>query len=136
MLADDVLVLMAGGGLGTAGEDLIVGAMPDSPDVITVVTEYGGRSGAIAQGEALPVIEYPRIQIRTRGEAEDYDTPRNAMEAIYQFFLQRPHETVSGGARYLTWDVQGTPNALGKDGNERWMFSLNIEVWKEVSALP
>lgn len=135
MLGDDVLALIEGGGFGTAGTDLLLGAMPDSPDVCTVVTEYGGRGPTFVQGEALPTLEYPRIQLRTRGEALDYDTPREAMEALYQFFAGRAAEAVSGGARYLAWMPQQTPSTLGKDENERWVFVLNLEVWKELSSL-
>lgn len=136
MLADDVMTLIAGAGLATEGTDLFTGALPASPDAVTVVAETTGRMPEYIFSQGLPGIERPRIQIRTRGAANDYEAPRIQIERVYQLLAQRGHETVSGGARYLTWAPIQAPFAMGQDKNERWIFAVNLEVWKEASALP
>jgi len=135
MLADDMVTLLEAAALGTGGEDLLIGAMPPTPDVMTVITEAGGLQPTHAFSDALPIIEYPRVQVRTRAAPDDYQASRERIEEIYQFFVQRGAETVSGGARYLRWVPIQMPFALGQDDNRRWVFAVNFEVWKEVSSL-
>ncbi len=135
MLIDDLLSLLDTANLGTPETDLFAGALPPSPDTVTVLTEYGGVAPTMVQGQALPVIEYPRVQIRTRGAAYDYEAARLRIERVYQFLVARQHETVSGGARYMAWLPVQTPFPIGQDDNHRWIFAVNVEVWKEVSSL-
>jgi hypothetical protein len=135
MLLDDLATLIEGGAIATSGTDLFAGGLPDTPDAAVAMMETAGREGKHVFGQALPAIEYPRVRIAARGEPNDYETPRGTIEAIYQLLVARSAETVSGGARYLTWEPIQPPYSLGKDKNERWIVGFNVEVYKEVSAL-
>ena len=135
MLLDDLASLIEGGGIATFGTDLYAGGLPETPEEAVALIETAGREGKHVFGQALPAIEYPRVRIVARGTPNDYETPRNTIEAIYQLLVQRSAETVAGGARYLSWDPIQPPYQLGKDKNERWMLGFNVEVYKEVSSL-
>jgi hypothetical protein len=136
MLVDDMVTLFAAQGLGTAGTTLFGGLMPATPDTCTVFTESGGITPTRAFGQGLPIIEYPRVQIRTRGPADDHEAARLRCERAYQMLVQRGAEVISGGARYMCWVPIQMPFPLEQDANRRWVFAVNFEVWKEVSALP
>lgn len=135
MLVDDMVTLFDEQGLGTEAEDIFAGPMPASPNTVLVVTETGGVSPSHVFGQGLPAIEYPRVQIRARGEPDDYRAPRLLIERAYQLLVQRGAETITGGARYLRWVPLQMPFPLGQDDNRRWVMAVNFEVWKEVGGL-
>lgn len=134
MLADDVITVLVGGGLGTAGSDLLIGALPPSPDVVTVVTETPGFAPTYAQGADAPAFETPRFQLRTRGAPNDYQAPRLRIERAYQLLAARPAGAVNG-TPYAAWIPVQTPGVFAMDDNRRWIFYVNFEAWKELTTL-
>jgi hypothetical protein len=131
MVTDDLVQLIVDDGLGTFATDLFVGGFPVSaPDLCVAVTEYGGPAGVDFFGEVTPTLERPRVQVRVRGEAYDYDGPRTRLELIYQALGARSAFTVNG-VRYLDLSPIQTPFPMGKDESNRWMFAVNFEALKE-----
>jgi hypothetical protein len=126
MLLDDLMTIIAANSIATAGTDMFAGGLPEEPDEVVVLNESPGRRGNQAFSAGLPVVEYPRVQVRVRGAADEYAEGRERIESIYQLLVAKGAETASGGARYMTWDVLQPPYALGQDSNKSW---------KEVSAL-
>jgi hypothetical protein len=109
--------------------------LPEEPNEVLALIETAGRSGQHTFGTSLPAVERPRMRIISRGEPNDYETPRAQIESVYQLFAARGNGAIGAGARYLTFEPLQPPYVLGRDKNDRWMLGFNVEVWKEVSAL-
>lgn len=130
MILDDVIDLIAADGYGVRDSTLFKHLLPDAPDACVVVGEYGGRPGEEIFGEPGPAIEYPRVQVRVRGTAYDYDTPRALAERIYQGFGRRGGFTINT-TRYLALTPLQPPYPLDRDAANRYVFAVNLEAWKE-----
>jgi hypothetical protein len=133
VILDDLTTLITGATSLAFGTDLFAAGLPDTPHACVAMVETPGRAGTQVFSAGL-VIEKPRVQIAARGEPNDYETPRALIEDIYQLLVNRQAETVSGGARYLSWEPIQPPFVLKKDKNDRWIIGFNVEVWKELSA--
>jgi hypothetical protein len=134
MLGEDLQDLIEAQGLGTSGTDLLVGGMPPSPDTVTTILETPGMAPSFVKGQALPAIEYPRVQIKQRGGPHDNIAPRLKLERIYQMLMARPAETLNG-TKYLAWVPVQSPGVFERDENMRWVFVVNFEAWKEMTSL-
>jgi hypothetical protein len=134
VILDDLTTLIEGATSLEFGVTLFAAGLPDTPDACVAMIEVPGRQGMHTFGQGVPAIEHPRVRLAVRGEPNMYEDPRDIVEAIYQALVARPNETVSGGARYLTWEPIQPPYVLGKDKNDRWILGFNVEAWKEVSA--
>lgn len=134
MFGNDLCSLIVTDGNGVYGTSLFLGAMPDAPDVCVVVTESGGWPPLDFFSEASPGLERPRAQVRTRGVAHDYETPRLAAERVARELHARGAFVVNS-TRYLDLRMVQTPFPLGKDDNHRWIFAVNMEALKELTSL-
>ena len=129
MLTRDVLDLIAATGTAAEGADLFRGLQPDEPDACVTVTEYGGGPPVALFGEPV-ALERPRVQIRARGEANDYDGPAQRLQLLYLRLAELGAVTVNR-TRYLAFEPVQQPFPLGKDTNERWVFAVNFAVTRE-----
>lgn len=133
MIVDEIAALLDAAGFGTLTVDLVKGAMPDTPDTVLVVGETVGGRGVHVFGEPGPAVEEPGLMIRMRGVKHDYQTPRDRIEAVYQH-LSALGAFTAGGVRYLDLTARQPPFPLGKDMNNRWVFSVNFDAQKELST--
>lgn len=74
--------------------------------------------------------EQPVINIMVRGETKEsvlsvYDRARD----IYEFMIQRPTETING-LEYRQFAPIGGLINIGKDGNNRFVFSMNFFTYR------
>lgn len=111
--------------LGTQGTDLFINTMPDNTALVTTLSEYEGSfNETFGSGMAISV---PSLQVRVRGAAEDYATPRARIRAIQDLLLAVTNTTING-TTFLRIRPQSTVLNLGQDERLRWEFSLNFEV--------
>lgn len=120
--------------------NMFIGIMPPS-DAINAATlntvisliEYGGRPSEHDLGTSKLRIVFPMVQILCRGVANDYKSPRLALETIVGFMAQVINQTLSG-VYYLGIDAQGEPGFINRDENFRVTFGVNFQVTKRYSA--
>lgn len=114
--------------LGTKGVNLFVGVLPETDSMATVLNE---SSGEIIETNAVGIALFqPSLQVRVRGLAEDYATPKARIEDIQTALAALPDATYTG-VRILRIRPQGTILALGQDNNMRFEFTANFQVTHE-----
>lgn len=120
----------------TSGE-VFTGILPDTPDACVAVLEYGGVAPEYIHDSASPAIEFPRVQVLTRGAQYDYETARTKAEAVYGALSRVSNQTLSG-TFYLSIRPLQTPFVLdasmqgggGRDENGRVTVAFNVEVMR------
>jgi len=111
--------------LGTQGTNLFIGMLPDNDSLSILLTEYDGSyTETFAAGIALSV---PSLQIRVRGAAEDYVTPRARLVALVTLLQAVSNQTL-GGIQFLRIKPTSTILSMGQDARLRYEFSANFEV--------
>lgn len=120
---DDLADYLETAGHGTIGTDIFKDRMPPSPENCTVLYEYGGE-----RPELVGSVEYPLIQVKTRGS--DRDT---ALTRIYDArdTLHLLHNEQINGVTYLFAQAIDSPAFLGYDrqGDQGCpVFGMNFKV--------
>lgn len=111
--------------LGTRGTSIYIGLMPDNYVVTTMLTPYSGRIvETMASGTAINV---PQLQVRVRGDVEDFATPQARAEAVKNLFALITNTTINGVV-FLRVKPSSTVASMGRDENKRWEFVVNFEV--------
>lgn len=122
--ATDIATILDGGSaLGlTAGTNLFVSILPESPDAIVAIFDYSGN-------DPEQNFEYwrPSVQVRVRGAREDYETPYQLAMDIRALLVASYNITVDG-ARYIGIWAKGDIMSLGRDANERPELSINFSI--------
>ncbi len=126
MLLEQVTAYLQTEGVGTVGTDLFWNLMPDQPDAVTVVREYGGLAPVVTHDDA--VYERPRIQITCR--AQTYAEARAQAERCWDA-LRRVRNRTIAGTRYLAITPLGPVFPIRRDDDQREFIGLNAEVQKE-----
>lgn len=122
--------------IGVKGTTLFGGYQPTDPDACVSLQEYQGRTSASMVrvfGQAEVEGELARIQVLTRGLPEDYDAPRLKANDVYRA-LSRVMSTTLGATVYRVATPLQPPFPLERDGRLRYVFAVNVEVYKAVSA--
>jgi hypothetical protein len=133
MFCDHLIALIVADGFGTKNTDLFKGEFPTSPDLCVAVTDYAGREPLEVFGETSPAIERPSAQVKVRGAANDYDTPRTRLEKIYLALAARGAFVVNG-TRYMNIAPISTPFTLGRGDNGCWVFAVNFTAMRDKTA--
>jgi hypothetical protein len=111
--------------LGTQGTNLFIGFMPDTETLVTLLSEYDGTvNETFAAGIAL---SQPSLQVRVRGAAEDYTTPRQRLADIMTLLQAVTNQTL-GSTYFVRVRPSTTILAMGQDARLRYEFSANFEV--------
>lgn len=125
-LVQDIGTYLIGLGRASAiGEDLVLDFLPNDPDSIICITEYGG-SGVPIGVSALT----RRVQILVRDVAASVAKQR-AWE-IFNDLDHPPGDYPEGRILYLTpvrWTVAQAlqqPTPLGQDANSRYRYAFNV----------
>ena len=118
----------------TKATDLFEGIMPPSPDACLSINDFPGAASTLGFGVTTGVqLENPGLQVLTRGEAGDYDTPRNQAHNARQALAKVQGMTLSG-TDYELIIPQQSPFILDRDDDdERIVFAFNCRVRKEPS---
>lgn len=120
----------AGAAIGTFATDLFVADEPATPDACVTVYSTGGYApdprGALG-------IEFPTVQVRTRGARGGY-TAASAKALAVQAALHGDYGTTWNGARYLWIFAEQAPMYLGQDDNDRPIFTQNFRMARTAST--
>lgn len=132
LLSDLATWLAADASLGlTSTVNLFEGDLPPAPATCVGMMEYGGPDALVAFDG--PQLERPRVQFNVRGAT--YAAGRLLAERIYQKALAARAGFIAG---YQAIIPQGPVSFAYRDdqaGNLP-VFTVNVEVHKELSALP
>lgn len=118
-----------GGVTLTLGTNLFMGFMGDGapyPDFCVAVYEYTGRT-IQAMGPQIGV-DVQKVQVRVRGDRDDYATARNVLAAL-RTLLAHTGETTSDGVTVEAILAEGTINAIGRDEQQRPHLTANFDVY-------
>lgn len=127
MILDDVIAALVAANIGqvTGNGDwrLRAGYLQAEPDRSICVYEAGGMPP-----EAGQPVDYPKIQIRVRGNEDDYQVVRQKLQDIYNLLHSCDAPTVLGPTYVYCYAIQSGPLPLGQDENRRpelvWNFRL------------
>jgi len=126
MMVDDIAAYLAAGGHGTVGKDIFREKMPETPVLCTVLYAYSGNAP-----ELLGDVEYPMLQVKTRGESRE-----DAMERINEVLtmLHTLGETTMSGTRYLYIKAVSSMAFAGYDRQTGGapVYVINFLVAKEI----
>ena len=103
-----------------SGWQIEIGAMPDKPDDIIYINDSGGLP-------ANPkwLLDYPSMQVVVRGAVGTYlDTFREA-KAVKDLLLGVDSQDILGD-RWVSITLNGDLGFIGRDEDERPMFSINF----------
>lgn len=107
----------------TTGWSIKMSEMSTSPDTCILVSD-GPSWGSPNPNYSY---EYPTIQIQVRGEKGSYLTAYAKAEEIKNFLNGNGNQTVNG-ARYIQITCSSDILYLGRDENQRPLFSINFEL--------
>jgi hypothetical protein len=142
MLLDDLALYLHAQGCGIAttssgaARTIFRSWMPDAPDAVLALIEYGGREPLMALGPnstSATVYELPRVQVAVRDL--DYPSARTRAEAAYHALHWVANTTLtSSGPRYGLLTALQPPFALERDANGRSVVAFNLECLTSLSA--
>lgn len=121
---------LAAAALGlTPAVNLFMADEPDStvdvPGCTVLLTEFDGVP-ALTMGTPIAV-ENQMVQVKVRGDAEDYTTPKD-LAARIRYTLVAKGEHTTRSVRVLGITPVGGVLALGRDSRERPEFTVNVNV--------
>lgn len=127
----DVATLLSNNGFGALGSGVFGGEWGD-PDAQILVVEAPGVPAAQPD-----IYEQPAVQILVRGEkrGRDVDVYRVA-KSVYDFIVTRPESTEILGTCYKGFEPGSNLAPLGKDSNERFVYSMNFYTWRNGAEGP
>jgi hypothetical protein len=136
---NEVHARVAALGAGVYGSALIIGLLPDSPDLVTVLYETGGAPPNLGFNTPGLAIEQPGLQVVVRGAGADYAGPRTRIEAIYKDLCKVQGVVLAGGgtsALYHMMHPQQAPFLFNRDEKAppRCLFAVNFLCEKEPSV--
>ena len=116
----------------TVGVNLTKSFMPESPDTVTTVYETGGTGplNAFSTGGGTRFYEQPSIMIQSR--SKDYQTVRLVMEDVFTILdgVNNTGFPTTTGTHYGSIDAVQSPFLVNRDGNNRFVMSVNFDVLK------
>ena len=125
MVLDELAGYLADQSLGTLGTNLFLGRLPAAPDAAIALRQSGGLPPLESFNSR---VEAPRVQVLIRETS--YAACRFWAERLFQSFENIANTPLSG-VQYLKCESDTSPAFLEQDNNGRYIFVLNLEVWKE-----
>ncbi len=122
-------LLSDAGGFGALGDDIFGGAWGDADQQVLVLDGVGVPS------DIKQLFENPGFQIICRGKKpsdvgyRDVDVYRRA-KAISNFLISQPDHVDIQGVCYTGFEPSTNIAPLGKDENERFMYSMNFTTFR------
>lgn len=121
----DVAFHLQSNGFGILGDDLFGGEWGKSDKQILVIDGTGTPS------PLKDTYEQPSVQILVRGSKleSDYQVYRSA-KLIYDFMVSLPETVELNGTCYKGMEIGSNLAPLGKDENQRFIYSMNFITWR------
>lgn len=119
---------------GTTGNLSIEQALDSMQDTLVTLYEQPGIVNEYTFSTGVRVtVEYERPNMQAISRSTLATTARANIEKVYTE-LDGLTNTTMGTTRYLEFEAVQAPFQLGRDENERHLWSLNFNVKKEVST--
>ena len=117
----------------TLGTNLTKGFMPENPSTVVTVFETGGYrpTHSFTTGVQTRAYENPGIMVHAR--STDQVTARGLAESVFtklDGLNNRSLPTTTGTHHYVSIDAVQSPFLVGRDSNDRFVFSVNFDVTK------
>lgn len=134
MVLSELTTYLAADGIGlVAATNLFYGSLDDTPDVQVCLVEYGGLPNEPVMGGTTVRLEFPSVQVFSRGVKDDYDGPRLKIQQVVASFTKIGDQLLSG-VQYGGVMAKQPPFHLLRDQNGRHLFACNFAVQKAFSA--
>lgn len=112
----------------TLGLNLFLGRFPaEAPNGCVLLQQYEGKAPTFTFGDAVSVLESPRIQLLVRGEKEDYPGAYDWAYALRNILGAITKTTDLSGVSVLRVEPMGIPNPTGYDEVDRPRFTCNFQ---------
>ncbi len=131
----DIVQLLDGQFGLTAAQNFFAGewgmaATGEEIDSQVCVYETGGFDSPLRL-----LYEQPTFQIIVRGKrGENNQTPYNLLRQIHEYLIGLEEPVDINGACYLGFEPQGAIVQLGRDENDRFMYSINYYSYRNATA--
>lgn len=124
-LADEIAAALTTAGVvgGTSGWEVQRWHLQDTPDQVVVIYETGGDVP-----EERYALDRPGFQIRVRGLADDFRTPRQKLADVFNAL--HTGEVAIGTSYVFVYGVQSGPIPMGMDEKRRPSFVINFRTMK------
>jgi hypothetical protein len=128
---DEIADFLEDANIGEVGVDLFKGQFPpDTPNECGAVMDLPGLKPDYVMGTGgVPSHEKPKLDIRFRGEPNDYATPR-ALAGLAWVALSGVAKQTLGSTRYVSITPIQTPFEKERDKKGRPEVGFTIEVEK------
>ena len=107
--------------VGTSGWQLEIGAMPNDPHEVIMITDTVGT-------EPNPkfLLDFPTVQVMVRGKANGYLNTFREAKAVKDLLLGVDSFTTGDGDRLVSVTQNGDLGFIGRDDDMRPMFTINF----------
>lgn len=127
-IAEDVAKLLEQGGFGTLGTDIFAYKWGSKKENQILVMPGVGSASPLKD-----LYRNPSVQILVRGEKnKSHATYYQVAENISNYLSGLSENVEVNGVLYKGFDPETDIAALGEDGNERPIFSLNFETYRGI----
>lgn len=119
---------------GTLGGTIVLGALPQSPDLLLGVNIYG-----LGESDTVNAQDEQGWQIRVRGPSADVRVAEQKAFDVYSALHGLGRRTLAGGTwLQLAVGVNGGPIAAGRDVNGRpeWIVNLRADIDRPTANRP
>jgi hypothetical protein len=102
-----------------------VGYLQEAPDRSICIYFAGG-----APPETAIPVGYPKVQVRVRGQANDFNAVQEKEAAIFAFLHAGNAQIQFGGDYVYCYAQQSAPMSLGQDENRRSNLARNYKLMR------
>jgi len=122
----DIMSLLDTNAFGTTGTDLFAMAWNEDVDAQVLVMDGGNIDVPLKE-----LNENPMFQILVRGNrGADMNTAYTLIRSIHEFLIVQVRQIIDL-TEYVEYEPIGGINALGRDENDRTVFSSNYYTFRE-----
>lgn len=123
----DIMTFLAANGFGVIGTDLFAMAWGEGVDAQILIMDTGG-----IDTDLKLVVENPTFQILARGDKNiDINATFGVIRSAHEFLISAKDPVISGTAYIGGFEPRGIINSLGRDNNDRVMFSANYFTFRD-----
>lgn len=107
--------------VGISGWQLEIGAMPDDPNEIIMISDTVG-----IEPNPKFLLDFPTCQVMVRGNANGYLLTFREAKAVKDILLGISSFTTADGDRMVSITQNGDLGFIGRDDDMRPMFTINF----------
>lgn len=128
-VAVDITTLLHTNGLGVLGTDLFASEWGDGIDAQTLILGSGGSPTGLKDQYAQLFFQ---VLVRGANGGNITDT-YTIIKSIHDFLIAQDSGTIINSVSYLGFEVLSEIGALGRDENNRFMYSANYYTYRNAT---